>query len=223
MLYDFHVQLASEWAASDAPGRFAKVAAGMARAGLFLIPYQCLDGLAETADPTVCPSGEDGADAVIDIDDDTLADDVEAAGVRYRETDYLAEGGPPPLFHVWTGPRYRLDGASGEATEGGGKPPPCNRRFTVDVARDPGFTVGPALITSPPLDADATCYGTWRPGAEEWRRLVDAAPGSPHVYYRATTHDAGGGNERSSLRPGAGLLTVPAPYAIVTPDGLPLY
>lgn len=225
-LYDLERELTVQWATAGSPGgppAFAhngahttsKVTAGFARAGLFLIPPQQLDG-----DPGV---PDNGADAVIDIDDTNPADDYDVNGVAHRETDFLELGGPAPLFHVWTGPRYRLDGPGGAATFS--NPAPCNTQFQVEVSTDPAFAPA-ATVTSAwqPVDTDPTTpaspegYGTWSPSRAEWANLQAGGAGTL-LYYRARTRDAANANERLSTEPGNGLWTVPAPYAVITADG----
>jgi hypothetical protein len=241
-LYDLETKLVDQWAASGTEGgppdvdhdgahTTSKVTAGFARAGLFLIPYQCLDGDSGTRDPSSCPAGESGADAVIDIDDDDPTDDLSVNGVDHPEVDYLKLDGSPPTFHVWTGPRYRLNGAAGYSTLA--SPAPCNTKFRVEVSRDPTFPADLALtISSGPdwidVDVDPTtpaspeCYGRWTPSDSEWTTLRAGGQLS-QIYYRAWTRAANDGNERVSTRPGAGLWTVPPPYAVLTIDGRPEY
>jgi hypothetical protein len=231
-LYDLELKLTEQWATSGSPsgalqGRHIgahttnKVTAGFAKAGLFLIPYQCLDGNARTTDPTSCPTGENGGDAVIDIDDNDTVDDLRVNNVVHPEVDYLRPSGAAPTFHVWTGPRYRLSGADGSSTLT--NPSPCNSRFQVEVSTDPTFPSG-ATIDSAfiPVDVDPTtttsseCYGTWTPTTAEWMRLRRQ---TGLIYYRATTTDAAGGNSRLSTTPGNGLWTVPPAYAVITGNG----
>lgn len=236
-LYDLELEMVEQWASSGSPTgppAFAhngphttnKVTGGFARAGLFLIPYQCLDGDATIGDPNSCPvadGGEHGGDAVIDIDDNDLADDLEVKGIDHPEVDFLELGGPAPTFHVWTGPRYRLDGSAGESSLA--NPAPCNGEFRVQVSTDPTFSPGPALVQSGwiAVDTDPTtadppdCYGTWEPNPGQWSGLQSG--GAPSlIYYRARTRDATG-NERLSTEPGNGLWVIDPPYAVITADG----
>ena len=233
-LYDLEQKMVDQWATSGSPGgppAFAhngphttnKVTAGFARAGMFLIPYQCLDGNAGTSDPTFCPTGENGGDAVIDIDDNDPADDLTINGVLHPEVDFLRLGGPAPTFQVWTGPRYKLDGASGASTLN--NPSPCNTKFMVEVSTDPTFpggsTINSGWIT---VDSDPTTagspegFGIWTPSGAQWTTLQ--AGGAPSlIYYRVRTRDAMDTNDRLSTQPGNGLWTVPPPYAVITADG----
>lgn len=230
-LYDLELQMADQWATSGSPSgppAFAhngphttnKVTAGFARAGVFLTPYQCLDGSPLTGDRSFCPFGEDGADAVVDVDDNDPADDLVIDGVVHPERDFLRAGGPAPTFLVWTGPRYRLDGAGGVASFN--RPSPCNTRFRVEVSNDPAFPA-PAIMSpwvavdvDPGTPESPECFGTWTPTAAQWEELQ---AGGSRIYFRARTRNAFDGDERLSTRPGGGLWTVPPPYAVITADG----
>jgi hypothetical protein len=236
-LHDLEKQMIYEWWSSGQPGgppAFAhngahttnKVTAGFARAGLFMVPPHCLRGESVPGDER-CPDGDNGGDAVIDIDDNDTADDLQVDNVWYPEHDYLAVGAStPPTFRVWTGPRYRLDGPNGEATYV--NPAPCYSEFQVEVSTDPGFPAG-ATVVSPWLsvDRDPTtpdspeCYGTWQPGLYDWQTLQAEGPGG-RIYYRARTRAGVGGDERISTQPG-GIFSVPPPYAVLTLNGQPDY
>jgi hypothetical protein len=236
LLYDLAIKMTDQWATSgspfgapafqhDGPHTTNKVTAGFARAGIFLIPYQCLDGRSATKDPTSCPSGENGGDAVVDIDDNDPSDDPVVNGVPQPEVDALRLGGPAPTFRVWTGPRYRLKGAKGASSIT--NPAPCNSRFRVEVSTDPSFptgsTVGSAWRTvnrNPSSSTLPACYGEWTPSSADWTTLQAAGAGS-RIYYRARTQDSGGKNDRWSTLPGNGLWTVPPPSAVITPTGQP--
>jgi hypothetical protein len=230
-LHDLATKMVDQWATSGSPSgppAFAhngahttsKVTSGFARTGVFLMPYQCLDGDAATSDPLACPTGENGGDAVVDIDDNEPADDLSINGVAHPEYDFLQAGGPAPTFQVWTGPRYRLDGASGASTAT--NPSPCNTKFRLEVSNDPAFPASTILSAWVNVDVDPTtagspeCFGTWTPSAGEWATLQ---AGGSRVYFRARTRDAADMNERLSTQPGAGLWTVPPPYAVITADG----
>lgn len=231
LLYDLELQMVEQWATSgspmgppafkhNGPHTTNKVTAGFARAGVFLIPYQCIDGDPGTTDPLFCPAADNGGDAVIDIDDNDLGDDLSIDGVDHPEWDFLEAGGPPPTFHVWTGPRYQYSGTSADVTV---NPCLCNTKFMVEVANDPTFPPA-STISSPWIDVDTDpttavppeCYGTWTPSLMDWSTLQS---GGMRIYYRATTRDASDGNERLSTMPGNGLWTVDPPYAVVTADG----
>lgn len=242
-LLDLHTQLTQQWATSGQPGGppgFAhngahttnKVTSGFARAGLFLIPHPCIDGNAAT-DAGSCPAasgGENGGDAVVDIDDNDPGDDVTIDGVVHPERDYLRRAGVPPTFHVWTGPRYKFD-AAGNArsfTPSAATPAPCYLQYQVEVSTDPNFTGtvvtsttgatwNTVSATTPP-----ECFATWTMGAADWN-LLKGTSGDTLLYYRVRTRDAAGtvSTERVSTRPGNGLFTVPAAYAVVRDSGTP--
>jgi len=233
-LYDLEQKLVDQWATSGSPGgppAFAhngphttnKVTAGFARGGVFLIPYQCLDGNAATIDAQYCPAGEFGGDAVIDIDDNDPTDDLTINGVLHPEVDFLKLGGPAPTFQVWTGPRYKLDGAGGASTLNNLSP--CNAKFMVEVSTNPAFpaasTINSGWIT---VDSDPTTpatpegFETWSPNAAQWTTLQAGGAGTL-IYYRVRTRDASDLNERISTKPGNGLWTVIPPYAVLTADG----
>ena len=232
-LYDLEQKLVDQWATSGFPGgpsAFAhngphttnKVTAGFARGGVFLIPYQCLDGNTATVDARYCPAGEFGGDAVIDIDDNDPADDLRINGVLHPEVDFLKLGGPAPTFQVWTGPRYKLDGAGGASTLNRS---PCNAKFLVEVSTNPAFpaasTINSGWITvdtDPTTPATPEGFGTWSPDASQWATLQAGGAGTL-IYYRVTTRDASDLNERISTQPGNGVWTVIPPYAVLTADG----
>ena len=233
-LYDLEQKLVDQWATSGSPGgppAFAhngphttnKVTAGFARGGVFLIPYQCLDGNAATVDARYCPSGEFGGDAVIDIDDNDPTDDLTINGVLHPEVDFLKLGGPAPTFQVWTGPRYKLDGADGASSLN--NPSPCNAKFMVEVSTNPTFAASStvnsgwiAVDTDPTTPATPEGFGTWSPDKAQWTRLQAGGAGTL-IYYRVRTRDASDLNERISTQPGNGLWKVIPPYAALTADG----
>ena len=237
LLYDLQARLAGQWVTSGSsvgpppfdlsgPHTTNKVTAGFARAGIFLIPYQCLGAATEPEDETSCPAGGNGGDAVIDIDDNDTSDDPVLNGVPHPEVDFLKLNGVAPRFHVWTGPRYRLNGADGAATFT--NPAPCNGRFRVEVSPDPAFPAGSTItsawktVSRNPSSATAQCYGTWAPTAPEWTKLQEGGVGTL-LYYRARTQRRSGVNERLSTHPGNGLWSVPPPYAVITATGQPDY
>ena len=222
-LFELENELADEWqTATD--HLTSKVIAAFARAGLFLVPYQCLGSGSTPPDPKFCPHGTNGGDAVIDVDDNDPDDDYTIRGVRHRETDYLELGGPAPTFHVWTGPTYRFDDGGSALLAA---PTPCNRKYRVDVSTDPGFpqrgTHG-QVSTGPTVDSGwrsvpgAACHATWTPDPAPWAALQAAGAGA-RIYYRVTTEDGGGGNRRISTAPGNGLWTVSPTYFVLTADG----
>jgi hypothetical protein len=234
LLYDLEAKMVDQWATSGSPGgppAFAhngphttnKVTAGFAKTGIFLLPYQCLDGNTTTTDPTSCPTGENGGDSVVDIDDNDASNDITVNGVSMYTHDFLKLGGVPATFQVWTGPRYKLDGTSGASTLN--NPSPCNRKFSVEVSTDPSFPVASTIVSpftnvniNPTNNATPQCFGTWTPSNADWTTLQAGGAGT-RIYYRARTRDASNANERLSTLPGAGLWTVPPPYAVFTTDG----
>ena len=233
-LHDLEKQMVYEWWSSGHPGgppafkhngahSTNKVTAGFARAGLFLVEPHCLAGQPVTDGR--CPTGDNGGDAVIDILDNDPTDDLEVDGVSYPENDYLRLAGATPTFIVWTGPRYRLNGATGAATYQ--NPAPCYSEFQVEVSTDPAFPSG-STVMSPwlsvdrdPSTATPTCYGTWQPEAPDWKTLQAGGAGSK-IYYRARTRAGAGGDVRISTEPG-GIFSVPPPYAVLTINGQPDY
>jgi hypothetical protein len=232
-LQDLAVEMIEQWATSGLPGgppAFAhngnhttnKVLAGFAKGGIFPIPSACIDGDNTTLDAAICPSGENGGEAVLDIDDNDLAEDLTVDGIAHPETDFLKLGGPAPTFHVWTGPRYRFSGTSARPVAGTA---PCNTKFIVEAATDAtfpaAFTVASGWInvdTDTSTAASPECYGTWTPSTAQWAAL-QAGGANTRVYYRARTRDAADGNERVSTEPGAGTWSVPPPYAVITTTG----
>jgi hypothetical protein len=229
-LYDLEQKMMDQWATAGSPGgppafrhngahSANKVAAGFARTGVFLIPFTQLDG--DPVDP------DNGGDAVIDITDNEPGDDYVVNGCPHAENDFLRLGGPAPTFHVWTGPRYKLDGAGGAATFN--NPSPCNTKFRVEVSTDMGFapasTIDSGFInvdTNPGTAASPEGYGTWTPSPAQWATLQAGGAGS-RIYYRARTRRADDTNERLSTTPGNGVWTVPPPYAVITATGMSDY
>lgn len=232
-LRDLEVKMIDQWATSGlagGPPAFAhngnhttnKVLAGFAKAGLFPIPSACIDGSAATVDAGFCPAGENGAEAVIDIDDNDAGDDLVVDGITHPETDFLRLGGPAPTFQVWTGSRFTFSGSSARPLTATA---PCNSKFIVEVATDAAFpaasTVSSGWITVDTNNTTAAspeCYGTWTPSGAEWTSLQSGGA-LTRLYYRARTRNAADANERVSTSPGAGLWTVPPPYAVITATG----
>jgi hypothetical protein len=233
-LVDLGIKIANQWATSGSPGGppgFAhngphttnKAVSGFARAGIFLIPWRCLDGDAASADPGFCPApdGENGGDAVIDVDDQDPGDDIAVEGAAHLPTpewDFLERGGAAPLFRVWTGPTYTFSGAAATFPD----PAPCNTQFEVEVANDDAFTVnlttsGPIAVDVDPDDGGPDCFGAWPLPPADWAVLDDG----DRLFYRVRTRDAMGGNEKLSTTPGNGLFTVPPPYAVINATGTP--
>jgi len=228
-LVDLEVKMLNQWYtagtaggppafAHNGPHTSSKVTSGFAKAGVFLIPSQCIDSDATTSDPIRCPSGELGADAVVDINDNDPADDPVVDGVTHPEVDYLEQTGSSPTFHVWTGPRYKFSGTSATFPN----PSPCNSQFQVEVANNDAFTLNVVTSGFITVDTDPTtpapeCYGTWTPTAAQWSTLNTGS----RIYYRVRTQNTVGGDERVSTQPGQGLYSVPPPYAIINATGTP--
>src|SRR5262249_38658019 len=159
---DFLRQMAQQWATAGQPGGppgFAhngahstnKLLSGFARVGLFLMPSECIDGDATTGNPGFCPvpsGGENGGDAIVDVDDNDPSDDPVIDGITHPEIDYAKRGAAPASFRVWTGPRYKFNSA-GQArsyTPSSTTPAPCNTQYQVELASDDNFTTN--LVTS---------------------------------------------------------------------------
>lgn len=241
LLQDLELQMIDQWATagtipSDAPpgtpAPFShstnKVIAGFAKAGIFPIRAECLSGTASRSVLVPCPRGKQGAEAVIDIDDGEPEDDVDAQGQPSPDHERLRLGGPPPVFHVWTGARFRFHGADNEDTRPMPSSAPCHGRFRVEVSTDPEFKVG-VVVQSEwiEVDTDTTtpstpeCYGNWAPSTRNWEELQKAGDGA-RLYYRARTSDSGTPNdpdERLSTRPGNGLWNVLPPFAVLSTTG----
>lgn len=233
LLHDLELEMVEQWATSGmagGPPAFAhngnhttnKVLSGFAKGGVFAIPSACIDGDNATSDAAICPTGENGGDAVIDIDDNNLADDLTVDGIAHPETDFLQLGGPAPTFQVWTGPRFHFSGANARPVTGTAA---CNAKFIVEAATDPLFpaasTVDSGWInvdTDTGTPATPECFATWTPSAAQWTTLQTGGANT-RLYYRTRTRDAADGNERVSTTPGAGTWSVPAPYAVITTTG----
>lgn len=233
LLHDLELEMVEQWATSGlagGPPAFAhngnhttnKVLAGFAKGGVFPIPSACIDGDAGTSDAAICPTGENGGEAVIDIDDNNLADDLTVDGIAHPETDFLQLGGGAPTFQVWTGPRYRFNANSARPVTGTAA---CNAKFIVEASTDPMFPAASVVDsgwinvdTDTSTAASPECYGTWTPSAGQWATL-QAGGANSRLYYRTRTRDAADGNERVSTAPGAGTWTVPPPYAVITTTG----
>ena len=232
-LHDLELELIEQWATSGlagGPPAFAhngnhttsKVLAAFAKTGLFPIPAGCIDGDATTVDAALCPGGENGADAVIDIEDNEPGDDLTVDDVVHPEHDFLRLGGPAPTFHVWTGSRFTFSGTSARPITGTA---PCNSRYRVEVSTDAAFPAASTLDsgwvtvdTDTDTPASPECYDTWTPSAGQWTTLQAGGAGT-RVHYRVRTRDAADGNERLSTSPANGTWTVPAPYAVITATG----
>jgi hypothetical protein len=156
-LQDLERRMVGEWVTAGplASQTVSKVLSGWAKAGLYLVPLQCLG---DNTDPC--------ADAVIEIDDQDTGDDLIEDGVVHPEVDYLRMDGPP-RFQVWTGPHYRFAG-DGKAILG--QPSPCNDHFEVELAADPLFStvVWKSGSQSVPLTGDSACSGGVAVDPADW-------------------------------------------------------
>jgi hypothetical protein len=199
-LVELEIKLASRWAGSNSgESTVNKVVSGFSRAGIFMIPWACLDGRKKTPVGSPC---ESGADAVIDV----------APGA-----DYLDRSGIPPTFHIWTGPLYKFKVNGGAKRVSNASPSLCNTAFEVEIASDINFT--PAnRRTSTPASGPSTgvwktvsntspsgCHATWQPDASDWNSLKGTS-GETYVYYRVKTRNSVGGEVRESTRPANGLF-----------------
>jgi len=232
---NFLAMMAEQWATSGEPGGppgFAhngrhstnKLLSGWARVGIFLTPVQCIDGDLSTSNPTFCPNGEMGGDAIVDVRDNDAADDNVIDGVTHPELDYIKRGSISPTFRVWTGPRFKFDanGTASNFTPSAATPSPCHTEYRVELSNDETFASG--VVTSGWRSASATaqpqCYGTWTPSAAVWSPF-EGSSGDVKVYYRVRTHDATSANERISTQPGSGSYDIPPAYLVVNNAGQP--
>ncbi len=192
-LVDLEVKLANQWTSETSTNSAKidrsvnKVAAGFARAGIFMIHPNCIDK-DSTNNNDVCPQGESGGDAVIDVTDNDSTDDwVTADGIVHEERDWLRPGLPVPGFHLWTGPRYVF--SENQASSGGGEPPLCNNMFRIQLAEDENFTE--ILATSGWLETSSLrpCYCKWSLPLADWFEITLKleAHHKDRIYYRAVT------------------------------------
>ncbi len=203
------------------------------RAGRYLChPVGGLDGNPGTLEVNICPTGENGADAAIDLVDNVASDDVDFRGVPIEENDYVRRSGPPPTFRVWTGARYRFD-SSGNALLTGTAP--CRTANSTSSCRHR------------PISRPSTCradgsrwIATFRPAAQSARpagrppsprcdrSLPDDWGRSSGFSCRIRTSTTGsareirpGGSERNSLSPGNGTWSAAAPFFVINLTGRP--
>lgn len=231
-LLDLEVKLANEWVKSTPTGTeslLSKITAGFAKAGIFMIPPSCFDGVSTYLD-FYCPAplGENGGDAVIDIQDNDPTNDVEINGVKHPDNDHLKRSGPPPSFLVWTGPAYKIiAGVASASPPSSTVPSPCNQEYQVEVADNENFSnqkISGWMSVAPNM---GKCFARWPLGLTDWTNLRGTS-GETNLYYRVRTRmgtNMGVNvNERISTSPGVGLFDglfptvghVPPPYAIVT-------
>jgi hypothetical protein len=206
-LVDLEIKLANQWTRSTSSNPASidrsvnKVAAGFARAGIFMIHPNCLDSDGNNNAP--CIDGDSGGDAVIDIaDNDALDDRRNAYGVVHEERDWLRPGKPFPAFHVWTGPRYIFD--THDVLAGPVPAPLCNNMFQIYLAEDEAFTQ--VLKTSGwrEISPPQACYSHWILNGSEWQDITDklAADQKDRIYYRVTTCTVATGSGTSCTLPG---------------------
>jgi hypothetical protein len=72
------------------------------------------------------------------------------------------------------------------------------------------------VSVNPTDGGTAQCFGTFKPSDTQWATLQ---AGGNRIYYTARTQNAASGNERLATKPGAGMWTVPPPYAVITANG----
>lgn len=210
-LQDLERRMMAEWTAAppQSVGRqtASKVLSGWAKAGLFLVPFACLDGDPQTSDPKGCPGKDTAAEPVIEIDDNA-ADDPAVGGVVHPEVDYLKRGGPAPSFRVWTGPRYLFSGNTADASAN-----LCGRKYRIELAADPGFQT--KITLDSPLSFNG-CEDVVTLAAGDWAAFSKESK----IYYRVKTWDDLG-RERLSTAPGAGAFSVDPPFAVINDTGKP--
>jgi hypothetical protein len=141
------------------------------------------------------------AEAVVDIGDDFL--------------DRNAATGP--TLTAWAGRAYSFNTNESVNTTTTG----CNTRVTIDVANDAGFTQN--LTSSGTLTTatgSGSCNATWTVPAAAWTTLRNG----DHLYYRARSTNAAGGNERLSGAPGGPpgnpAMSVPPARALINEGGV---
>lgn len=202
-LQDLERRMLDAWAAAPPPGQpdwrhtANKVLSGFARGGIYLA----------------------SGDAVIDVDDQESGDDPEVDGVRHVEVDYVLRGGAAPIFRVWTGPRFAIEG-TGAGTVISTAKRSCHTRYQVEVATTATFSPNSKVWKSQVLNAP-DCAGKVGPTDQEWNSLLAGTSGDQNVYYRVRTWDGNGANPRISTSPGAGSFNVPPPFVVVNDTGKP--
>ena len=135
--------LLDSWMASEAKYAANKVLSAFARAGIFLVPVDCLDGQwnipDETPDKRFCPNGDMGADAIIDIKRGIGSAPRSLQGINFPQDDVWAKGWNGLVtFQVWTGPNTTFKPVKDDV---GGPPsltPPCattSSRYFIESGR----------------------------------------------------------------------------------------
>ena len=216
-LQDLEGKMLAQWVVAG-DGTANKVLAGWADAGVFLVPYKCLDEASSTMDSNFCGKGDSGGDAVIDADDrDTgLDDDIEVDGVVHPEVDYLERNGPVPGFRVWTGPRFLFD-AAGNAKVAGMGQALCHTDYRIEVSDDPMF---PVSSTSSAQGKASQCYA--EPNFPNWVTLKGPPNTKRVFYYRVITWTPGSPSApRDSLIPVPNGPKLPPPFVVINDSGKP--
>lgn len=227
-LFSLETALINDWATAMPNHPTNKVLAGFAKAGLFAVSSDCIEDPGDGKAPA-CSSAEAGADAVIDIENIDLSSNGAADGALLPGRDYFKRGGLEPVFHVWTGPRYRFRKDDRHTTRPVEGEAPCNRKFIVELSNNPGFA-GVSAVTRDSgwitINVDngtrdqpnpvPQCYGSWSPTSQDWSALQ---AGVDKVYYRARTVDANGNSERLSTEPMHKHWTLAPPYAAIVDSG----
>lgn len=245
-LVDLEIEMIDQWATAGAADKgnqlrppatsFShntnKVLAGFAKAGIFPIRAECLDDPAPKDVHEHCPPGKTGAEAVIDIDDGEPEDDIDTMGQPSPDHERLRIDGPAPVFHVWTGARFRFRKGEGQDAPATLGQAPCHSHFQVELSVEQGFPAGAATLRGPWLRVDTNtatpatpeCYGRWSPTPSVWKELLEKAADGSRLYYRARTGDTGedgGPHQRISTEPGAGTWHVLPPFAVISTLGRP--
>jgi hypothetical protein len=184
----------------------AKVIAGFAKAGIFLVDSNCLLTAAQ------CPAG----DAVIDVELDPGAAASLGEGQPRMQSIYFTATGPRPQFQIWTGPRFRFD------REGSARPvrgiARCYSQFRVELSIDRDFHDVYAGTGSVNVDnskeQETPCFGVWSPDDETWR-WITSHPVGTRLYYRAITSGVDGNEARSTLSPAAGTWSLCPPSIVL--------
>lgn len=137
-------------------------------------------------------------DAIIDIDDDWLAN-TSAAG---------------PTFTIFTGRDFTFSGGSANSAS------VFNSDYEVEVANDAAFSVNRVSSgnqTNVAVSAQGVPQATWTLPAADWSTLRSGT----RLYYRVTTRDHSGGSVRTSARPGQNYFDADQPpaYAVINATG----
>jgi hypothetical protein len=217
-LSDLQTQLLLQSAlGAQGPSPANAIMASFAKVGIFPIDPDCL-----------VPAASCGGAAVVEVDADDPGNSLDAATLLPSRRDHLRRDGPIPSFHVWTGPRFRLD-SSGSARPLPAQAP-CNAQFKLELSSRSDFGASGSLLdsgwvsvaTDASTDPRAACYVAWTPSAAQWDAL--RAPVTANhpatIYYRVLTRDASNANMESSLQPTAS-IGMPAPFVVINLSGTP--